>query len=473
MKQKKYSIPLIISTGICCLLLVGLLALWYRPRTITMAHRSHQKWTTVFVHGSFNFPLSLLNAMNLFSDTIENTTYAQVINRLRKEPFFQQEQPILNQGLIKIDPNFSCPDTEYKFAAYPIITSYETVQNALISDRVAQDFYTFGWSGLLSQRQRRHEAVRLYNALSEIAHNPIRLISHSHGGNVCLNLALVNKARELIDEANQTKLMQLRERKDSLSTQEHACLAMVDYLEQLPTKASVDMAEHETDYQPQGPQLDIAQLITLGNPIQEETAWLYGDATFSHAINVYSPNDNVQGSDRISTSTGWCAQRLPDTIEAHNTLTQVKLMVDHTLSTTEHVNSSYLGTLQHLWHLLSGQDDPQVLPDHSPTHKDLWFFGWSPEYCQTNSPLYPLPAVILLPLVMNLVEQIQSNDVEVNIQFLAETIRGQIHQHGQPPVLATTDLSQNIFADIKEKCLAWKPHNLSKENLFHTIHTNL
>ena len=62
----------------------------------------------------------------------------------------------------------------------------------------ADDFYVFGWSGKLSFTARYEASKTLYDKLKELAHNYhltyghkpyIRIITHSHGGNVALNLA--------------------------------------------------------------------------------------------------------------------------------------------------------------------------------------------------------------------------------------------------------------------------------------------
>lgn len=63
-----------------------------------------------------------------------------------------------------------------------------------------EHFYSFGWQGKLSFKHRQESAEKLHAALEELVktykqkygHAPyIRLITHSHGGNVALNLANV------------------------------------------------------------------------------------------------------------------------------------------------------------------------------------------------------------------------------------------------------------------------------------------
>lgn len=69
-----------------------------------------------------------------------------------------------------------------------------------------QSFYTFGWNGNLDFQERKKAAVNLYKAIKWLIKEffakhgkipRIRLITHSHGGNVALNLVAV--AKELQD----------------------------------------------------------------------------------------------------------------------------------------------------------------------------------------------------------------------------------------------------------------------------------
>jgi hypothetical protein len=57
--------------------------------------------------------------------------------------------------------------------------------------------YLFGWSGELDFAARKKAAYQLYNALKTLqGQGPITLITHSHGGNVALNLALVTEEQQ-------------------------------------------------------------------------------------------------------------------------------------------------------------------------------------------------------------------------------------------------------------------------------------
>ena len=109
-------------------------------------------------------------------------------------------------------------------------------------------FYTFGWNGNLDFNERKKAACDLYNALSELdalyvkkysKRCRMRIITHSHGGNVALNLASI--AHENKDE-----------------------LFYVD------------------------------ELVLLACPVQQETRSFVTDPIFGRIYSVSSPNDVLQ-----------------------------------------------------------------------------------------------------------------------------------------------------------------------------------
>lgn len=117
-------------------------------------------------------------------------------------------------------------------------------------DRFALDhFYVFGWSGNLSFADRETAAQKLYSELKELVARyhvqhgitpRIRLITHSHGGNVALNLAKIQNPADGIT---------------------------------------------------------IAQAILLASPVQKETASYANDPFFEKVYALYSTMDNLQVMD--------------------------------------------------------------------------------------------------------------------------------------------------------------------------------
>lgn len=111
----------------------------------------------------------------------------------------------------------------------------------------AEHFYLFGWNGKLSYEERENTARMLYNEIKaliirykkQLGTSPkIRLITHSHGGNVALNLA---KVKDVMD-----------------------------------TEFTID------------------ELILLACPVQTKTVHLIKDPLFKKIYSLYSTRDFIQ-----------------------------------------------------------------------------------------------------------------------------------------------------------------------------------
>ncbi|MBS1987093.1 hypothetical protein JST99_04150 [Candidatus Dependentiae bacterium] len=139
----------------------------------------------------------------------------------------------------------------------------------------AEHFYTFGWSGDLSFKARQAAGATLYQELVSFVHDfkqvhgvapRLRLITHSHGGNVALNLA---QAQE-------------EQRKD----------------------------------------LVIDELVLLACPVQEKTCHLVQNSLFKKVYSCYSSLDLLQvldpqglyKSNRLKTSV-FSKRRFPDSCD--------------------------------------------------------------------------------------------------------------------------------------------------------------
>lgn len=107
-------------------------------------------------------------------------------------------EPIRN--LPVLDKFFFCPqglilaetlqnisgEKNYHLAQVPFVLYQSDPENFDL-----KDFYLFGWSGALSPKARLEAALLLYNNIKELNLHNIRLITHSHGGNVALNLKVI------------------------------------------------------------------------------------------------------------------------------------------------------------------------------------------------------------------------------------------------------------------------------------------
>ena len=89
----------IFFTLITLLLAAGLFVHYKRraPYSRANPHPNATHELTIFIHGTFNPGLGLLNVFDLWGDKVENSRYAKIVGAMRDDAFFDQEQPIDNQ----------------------------------------------------------------------------------------------------------------------------------------------------------------------------------------------------------------------------------------------------------------------------------------------------------------------------------------------------------------------------------------
>lgn len=405
---------------------------------------------TVFIHGTFNPGLGLLNFFDLFSDNVENSDYAKLVSSMRDDDFFYQEQPILARGLVAFEPTFAAPDGKHKLAAYPIARAYEETQQAMAPGATINHYYTFGWSGLLSQQARRKSAIDLTQALTNEYKTlcakgitpKIRIIAHSHGGNVMLNIAALKQASTFLQAH------------PDITPENESLAAMVTLLRE--QDLNLDAFPH------------IDELVMFGTPIQDETSTYVHDPLFGTVYNFYSQEDVVQGADFFSTKRRASAQRLdlstPSTTSTQSSrVIQAQLLVDH--DPTEPV----VQESRSLWATLFGGSSNENCKD--PSHKDLWFLTWNSEFCQPNFPFKPLPMVTLTPLLLATLAHLPAvHDVDLHIQTEGDEITTHLHQHGKEQAQHSCSLPKELIERLKEQVLAWEPDRISKQDSFAKIY---
>lgn len=202
---------------------------------------------TVFVHGTTRPFLSISDIFKVLNGTTHNSLYKNIVHALRTDPYFYQSQPIQQPGFHKIQQQ----DLGVGKAANLVGHIYDLQYQRLEPGSPQGLYYTFGWSGLLSVETRRTAAEQLYDALQNcIATMPtkpiVQVIGYSHGGNVALYLAEVEKCKQQ--------------------------------------------------------QLFIDDLILIGTPVQNDTDYLVNSEIFGHTYNIYSTGDLVQTVDFLSSS---------------------------------------------------------------------------------------------------------------------------------------------------------------------------
>ncbi|HSW76175.1 MAG TPA: hypothetical protein VLG50_03980 [Candidatus Saccharimonadales bacterium] len=308
-------------------------------------------WVTVFIHGSFSLRphLNIRNIIKMLTDSIEESVYYRSTEINRRDPFFYKNQAIAGLGLHRVDI-----DHPHNNAAAPILAaSFEEISKH-VGNAPSNQYYTFGWSGLVSNKLRYLESAFLHQDLEVLikklkdeGYNPkIRIIGYSHGGNLALQLGALHTTK------------------------------------------------------PISSQFSIDELIIIGTPIQVETDYLINSPIFKKVYNFYSRADKVQTLDFFSFKRFFSRKkfskrrnfRLPDK------LTQIRIKI------TEYEPKSDKCTFDQL------PEDPKLLKkhykeiDYDPGHFELWFMGWTILTYRTTFPLQPLPVLTFLPIFLHYIQ---------------------------------------------------------------------
>jgi hypothetical protein len=313
-----------------------------------------ETWITIFVHGIMSIKphLSVSNFIRVMTDNIQDCVYADTIKVMRKNPLFFQNQAMQELGLIKIDLN----RIEKGYAPGAMAHAFEIMSTFVNEDcPVDNHYYTFGWSGLLSQKSRYKAAHELYLAVTDEIERfhergitpKIRIIGYSHGGNVLLNLASVRRK--------------------------------------------------EAHLKP----LTVNELILLGMPVQTETDHLINDPIFETIFNIYSRADRVQKMDLFSLNRFMSGRmfKARKGFELPDKLIQIQLKCTRNSKfARDNENKISQGYHFNRRSVISGKS--RYLRDASPGHTELWFFSWTPANYRAHFPLNPLPAAALIPLIV-------------------------------------------------------------------------
>jgi len=373
-------------------------------------------WVTVFIHGSFSLKphLTLGNAVNVLCDRIENSVYYRSTEINRRDHFFHKNQVMLGLGLQKID--FKNPNRLE--AGRIIAASYEKISQ-LAGNAPSDEYYAFGWSGLVSHKLRYLEANILYEQLYDITKklkaagkNPrIRIISYSHGGTLSIQLGAIHV-----------------------------------------TKAPAD-------------QFFVDELYLNGTPIQIETDYLINSPVFKKVYNIYSKADSIQKLDFFSFKRFFSRRKFENrnNFQIPDKLVQISLnIVDYT---PKDVTSN-----------IPFPRDEKTLRKHfkkctyAPGHFELWFMGWTILSYRKDFPLNPLPIIDFLPIIIKDLEKNPelSHDLIINILPYKESMEiynykrlVRLKMVAEKPFLTKKDLDE-----LKTIALQYEPvdYNLETYN---------
>jgi hypothetical protein len=484
---KKYIWTLVFSTA--CLIVFAFKPV---PFAETTKNLSPENWMVVLIHGTFGSLLGFLSTSDVLQDKVSGTLYRSTTKGMRDDDYFFKDQPILQRGLSSIEPTYSLKQVAgKKYAAYPIAKAYETLQNIIKPNEESLHFYTFGWSGLMSQKSRQFESIRLYNALNEEFERhksnnktmKIRIIGHSHGGNLALNLAAVRKALKFIGSQDHISYSQDPDENDSIKK-------MVALLKTLPNKeiAKTKTGQKVYDYVPTNPSLNVDELIMYGTPIQPETECFSTSDTFKRVFNFYSEGDIVQRMDWVTSKKTLSSQRLspfPLLKKARTPgmdhIIQARLMSDKPI-----VNDKIQMSKQKVDQKSTTTSEPTVLQElfsgknifirqtTDPTHKELWFMSWRNEKSAFSPFLSPLPVFILTPLFVHLIEKTNhSADVDINTMANPTELTIYLANYQEGAVKGRMSIPRSHINTIQQSINDWRPDDVSTQADFNATYKHL
>lgn len=338
-------------------------------------------YITVFVHGAISIK-PYISIPNFIRLVRDN-----IENSLYKETVFViRDDPFFFQNQPMQERGLRPIDyNDYRPGAASSLYArlFDEVLKSIDQPLTSHFYYTGGWSGLLSPTARYQEAYELYQDIKKE----------------------LNRLREIYG------FTKFYLRFIGYSHGGNVCLNLG--------------AVHDIEFPDD--EFTINQLILIGTPVQFETdIWAFSPV-FEKIYHFYSYGDRVQKLDCFS------LKRFLSHRKFHyypSTLKQIQLKV------TDRVMFSY----KH-----NKRRKPRLKKvDISPGHTELWFPGWTPENFRKTYPFYPIPAVLMVPLIINEVDKL-----------------GKKVGH----ILAHIDATTKIITLTSKECKCCRALSLSKELL--------
>jgi len=369
-------------------------------------------WITIFVHGIISIKphLTIGNLVRFLHDEIEGTPYERTVLLMRDNPFFFQNQPMQQRGLIPITR------APLQRGAGASVMAYvnDAVEKASQGESPTENYYyTFGWSGIMSYKSRYQEATNFYNNLIELRDQfraqgmepHFRIEAYSHGGQVAL---LLGKVRQ----------------------------------------------EEEVDKS-----LRIEETLLFGMPVHATTSSLINDPLFTRIYHIYSPGDRIQSLDIFTEDELASRQTFRRThIDgAQRKLIQVEIRVirkaRNSRSRCNNGETYY-----------AGPHKSYSIRDVSPGHTELWFFGWTPLHYRKTFPLYPLPIVAFSPYIVNSIRPFENTldpVIPIVMTLDPENHRAFIKNKNEKDFKTIPFLDPEVWNDIRSDILEYAPPQLS------------
>lgn len=338
--------------------------------------QAQDHWITILVHGALGLGahLSGQTIHHIKNDCIEGSPYERNALAVRENPYVIALSPTGKLGLNPVKKE------DLVTAAYAFSELYTVVAEQYLAPE-KNSFYTYGWSGLMSEKRRKAEAREFYCALRKLIQEQtkngtppkVRLIGYSYGPNMFLHFATLRK-------------------------------------QEFPHDSFI-----------------IDEAIFVGTPVNKTLLPLIQQPPFKKIYHVYSGGDSLQRLDLFSTthtiSHRTFKGRFPQ-------LTQIELKI--TGQVRRKPNQVLPSALRRKTNL-------------SPGHVELWSFGWSENYYRKNLPFYPLCAAVFIPFLIHAAHGCTSTHIKVDLRLdegCARIHSHMCHETITIPFLSPEELNQ-------------------------------
>lgn len=325
---------------------------------------NHNAVMTIFVHGTLKpAEFSFSTLLKIVSDRTDNTLYSRAISYMRHDPVLFQGHAVQELGL---KPIIMTEDTPHK-TARTVAQMYNLQNRTLNISDEPQLYYTFGWSGLLSQTKRYIAAEDLYHQLTKelknlkkIHLNPfVRIIAFSHGGNVVLNLSAVQNSDPFVKEP-----------------------------------------------------LIIDEFISISTPIQRETDHLVTDPMFKSVYHLYSKEDNIQALDMFSSQQFFSKRQFSQRSSFYipEKLCQVRIRTTRNVKWKEKIKD-----IEFPYQVLDKRRVRLIHKD--PKHTEMWCFKWGAHWYREKFPFNPVPLMAFIPTIIHTLKTYQPEKRNVTLDI--------------------------------------------------------
>lgn len=369
----------------------------------------------VFVHGTYGSFFSLLSYPFVKKDNLKGTTYVAVQRLMRETQLVRYRRFSSSAGLSEVSPGTQLPENE---PARYVVGTFAAIQRQVSpNDKDSHRYFMFGWSGLLSQQERRREAIRLYTELVALVDRiradgcepVLNLYGHSHGANVILNLGLVDRCSFDIDATHSVDLDAKKNMQKLLAG------GAVSDLAYLLDKDAFEKAK-KWYIRPPIRLKNIKRIVLFGVPVQEETAPLVLSSLFENVLHIYSDNDGVAAADGISSKHKSTNNLDLALVAGHPSIKTIRWMNCRTpldectqcANQPSVQNQSRLGFLKNLtkerFKRLKGTGNPDSHHPLDPTHADFWAIGNK----RDGAFFEQVPLLVYMPLIYKLLPSVGS-----------------------------------------------------------------